>query len=146
LDGGTGDDTLLGGAGEDTLLGGDGNDFFITDGEDRMIFGGSGFDTLTVASGASLSIGDNVRGVELIDLRDGVLSRLTVSSEDLFPLSGDEGLLIRGDAGDQVMAGAFRSRGDNVTVDGVEFAVFMSDFSSVYVELGLSLNGQHINS
>jgi Ca2+-binding RTX toxin-like protein len=56
LDGGAGNDTIVGGAGSDTLLGGSGNDTFnytIGDGNDALVDGGLGVDTLSILGSAA---------------------------------------------------------------------------------------------
>jgi Ca2+-binding RTX toxin-like protein len=56
LDGGLGDDILTGGAGADIVRGGEGNDWLLVDGEDTVIDGGAGYDTVTVLGSTGTTV------------------------------------------------------------------------------------------
>ncbi len=86
LEGGAGNDTLIGGGGNDVLLGGVGNDAFYIDASALIvpatdIQGGADVDSVTISTGAALTLADivgSVSQVESIDFSQaGVAANLT---------------------------------------------------------------------
>ena len=86
LEGGAGNDTLIGGGGNDVLLGGTGNDAFHIDASALIvpatdIQGGADVDSVTISTGAALTLADivgSVSQVESIDFSQaGVAATLT---------------------------------------------------------------------
>ncbi|OGB58099.1 MAG: hypothetical protein A2503_07505 [Burkholderiales bacterium RIFOXYD12_FULL_59_19] len=92
LNGGSGNDTLVGYTGNDVLSGNAGNDqISVTDDlAGDVIDGGAGFDSLSVsASGAAVTLGTNVRGVENITVNpDGFFGtqNVTITNDALIGL------------------------------------------------------------
>lgn len=137
--GGRGNDSLTGGAGIDVLLGGSGDDGLEYDSLDRRIDGGSGNDTLRIsAGGADLRGGmHQVRSIEVLDLRGGVGSTVSLDTSGLITLSGaPHFLLVHGDSDDLLnLIGAWQ------TADGASdgFLRFASGALQVNVATGMQV-------
>jgi Ca2+-binding RTX toxin-like protein len=151
------DQALVGSAGADTLSaggagftnvvlrGGAGNDTFITNGLERRVDGGTGFDTLRLlGSGQDIDFTAIANGryteLEMIDLRGGGSNRVTLTARDLLDITeiGQLGinagknhqLFIRGDAGgpgvgdEVVSSGQGWVQAADQTISGVVYNVW----------------------
>ena len=127
LYGNSGDDTLNGGSGNDTLLGYTGNDVLSGNaGNDQIsvtddlagdvVDGGAGFDSLSVsASGAAVTLGTNVRGVENITVNpDGFFGtqNVTITNDALIGLQSAYLTVNNWTNGSSVMDGSAVTVGD----------------------------------
>jgi hypothetical protein len=110
INGMNGNDFLDGGAGADRLHGGQGDDILIWDSIDTQIMGGNGTDTVRVTGGDAdfTMFGGIINDIETIDLEaDAGANALTVSYADVLAMTDNgDTLIIDGDAGDSVDAGA----------------------------------------
>ena len=110
LVGGLGNDTLDGGAGIDVLIGGGGNDVLIYDGRDRRVDGGSGIDTMRLASlDQALDLhalglaGHAFTDLETLDLSGNGDNAVNLTVLDVLTLSTTSNSLhIIGDVGDSL--------------------------------------------
>jgi Ca2+-binding RTX toxin-like protein len=140
MSGGTGNDILLGfdgddvfrpGAGRDTVLAGAGDDRIVMEGPaagGSVLDGGTGRDTIEIGFGGDVNAGltdlVDLRGIEVIDMRNGEANSLSLTLSDVLGMSDEsdpvlEALLggeaplartIRGDAADSlVLEGAVRT-------------------------------------
>jgi VCBS repeat-containing protein len=140
LTGGTGNDILIGfdgddvfrpGAGRDTVLAGAGGDRIIIEAPasgGSVLDGGTGRDTIEIGFGGDVNAGltdlVDLRGIEVIDMRNGEANNLRLALSDVLGMSAEsdpvlEALLggdaplartIRGDAADSlVLEGAVRT-------------------------------------
>jgi hypothetical protein len=108
LAGGAGNDWLNGGVGSDSLDAGAGEDTLVWDAEDRMIDGGSGIDTLRVASGnVDLpTFTGAIAGIERIDLTsDAGANSVTLTARDVLDISDTDIVTLLGDSTDSIAAG-----------------------------------------
>ncbi len=148
LFGGRGKDVLRGGVGDDTLNGGDSDDILYYQGDDTIV-GGPGFDTLKLQDWRSASIdfpSTKIAGIESIDLRNqpnlevAVVDRLTIGIDQHVEVLPPE-LFIRGDASDIITIEGQITRGTNVRVGDEDFARYFRGASTIFVQLGLTVNG-----
>ena len=135
---GEGGDFVVSGGGADLMHGGAGDDVFVTaDAGFGRLDGGSGTDSVRVASG-NLNLttlrGDQLSGVEHFDLSGSGDNTLTLDADialaatgGINPLTGAvDSLLIDGDTGDAVTAqGAWTNTG-TVTIGANGYSVFES--------------------
>jgi Ca2+-binding RTX toxin-like protein len=108
LDGGDGNDLLDGGIGGDTLVGGAGDDVLIWDLNDSTVAGGTGIDTVRLASGNLDVTGNSGKfsGIERIDLAaDAGANAVVLTAQDILDESDNDILTLLGGAGDSVNAG-----------------------------------------
>jgi Ca2+-binding RTX toxin-like protein len=113
LDGSSGNDTLDGGGHNDRLVGGTGNDVLIWGAGDRFD-GGAGTDTLKITTG-NVDLPDGlIKNVEIIDLRGGESSTLTITKADVLAISPIDMLRVLGDAGDAIDTSGFTASGGPV--------------------------------
>jgi hypothetical protein len=141
-------DILSGNGGIDAIYAGGGDDLIITDLQDSVIEGGSGFDTLQLDTGSVLDVNattdlQNVTGIDQIDLTNGQTGdNLSVSVLDIVRISDSASLFVKGDGGDEVSASEFTVRGSDTVNDGTVFAHYTNGDGSadLYVELGLMFN------
>jgi Ca2+-binding RTX toxin-like protein len=112
LSGGGGNDTLDGGSDNDRLNGGADQDVLVWSADSDTLNGGSGSDTVKITSGDADLAGDLIRNVEIIDLRGGDSSTLTLTQSDVLAMSPTGMVKIRGDAGDEVLAAGFTQISD----------------------------------
>lgn len=110
VNGMNGNDFLDGGAGADKLHGGQGDDILIWDSIDTQIMGGNGTDTVRVTGGDAdfTMFGGVINAIETIDLEADVgANALTLTAQDVLDMTDNgDTLIIDGDAGDSVDAGA----------------------------------------
>jgi len=114
LSGGTGNDILKGGAGIDELRGNDGDDTLTYDSADTIIDGGLGLDTLLVDTTVDLTGLDNLDGIEVLSLANGVANDLALDIDDILNwvtgdaldtgsvADGKPKLVITGDSSDKI--------------------------------------------
>ncbi|MDA7727170.1 cadherin-like domain-containing protein, partial [Pseudomonadales bacterium] len=114
LSGGTGNDILKGGAGIDELRGNDGDDTLTYDSADTIIDGGLGLDTLLVDTTVDLTGLDNLDGIEVLSLANGVANDLALDIDDILNwvtgdaldtgsvADGKPKLVITGDSADKI--------------------------------------------
>jgi hypothetical protein len=167
LEGNRHDNYLDGGAGSDTLFGGAGNDTIIFDGNDKIINGGTGIDTLKVTDKYSSDNGHidlskvmggnlGVSGIEIIDMENGLSNEtLHINVKDLLSTSQNSELFIKGDLlldfdgatnddnvhfADKTMFDILDAHQGVKVIDGVRYDVL--DFGqegTIYVEEGLDI-------
>jgi len=138
--GGDGGDFVLGGGGADLMHGGAGDDVFVAaDTGFGRIDGGDGVDTVRLdGSGQSFDLGgvrgDQINAIETFDLTGSGDNTLTLDADMVFSatrganeLTGTENsLVIDGDAGDTVDAGAGWSNTGTVTIGGDGYSIYES--------------------
>ena len=138
--GGDGGDFVLGGGGADLMHGGAGDDVFVAaDTGFGRIDGGGGVDTVRLdGAGQSFDLGglrgDQLNAIETFDLTGTGDNTLTLDADMVFSatrganeLTGTENsLVIDGDAGDAVDAGAGWSNTGTVTIGGDGYSVYES--------------------
>jgi Ca2+-binding RTX toxin-like protein len=149
LYGGNGNDYLDGGSGQDQLYGGAGDDILVYDPNDTVISGGTGNDTLLVTGkNHALNLNDTrIDGIEKIDLTNGNgKNKLTLRYEDVLRVSDTGIMVVAGDAGDKVIMADTGTRGADTVVDGTTFASFSNGSETVYIQLGLDLNGTQLTA
>jgi len=135
LDGSSGNDTLDGGGHNDRLIGGTGNDTLVwSEGVDTLD-GGSGTDTVKITIGNVDLPGDRIRNVEIIDLRGGDVSTLTLTRADVLAISPTDVLRVLGDGGDAIDTSNFTASG--APVDG--FRTYRSGTATLLVETDVGL-------
>ena len=140
--------TLNGGVGGDSLFAKAGNDTLIYDQHDPIINGGSGTDTVFVTSASTIDLSDGrLQSIERMNLTNGSTDKLDLSLSDVLNLSDDNTLTIFGDSGDEINASGFTARGANTQISGTHYATFndVGGNATIYVELGLELNGSTVN-
>lgn len=126
LGGGNGDDLIDGGAGADELSGGVGDDVLLVDGDDLVISGGGGVDTVIVTTDASVSLDVTAASVEVAFGNDG---------NDVFTATGSADVFLGGGGGNDQLQGGdgndlFMGDGGADTIiggDGVDVAAFSGD-------------------
>ncbi|MFA7028615.1 MAG: hypothetical protein WC163_11655, partial [Sulfurovum sp.] len=105
IDGGAGDDYIDGGAGADYILAGSGDDTIVFDAQDRMIDGGTGYDTLLIKGDQEIDfsgLSEHISNIETIKLGEGKQD-VTLTLEDVLSMTDDAHTLrIDGDADDTV--------------------------------------------
>jgi hypothetical protein len=154
--GGSGGDFILGGGGTDLMHGGAGDDVFVTpDTGFGRIDGGDGFDTVRFDSpGQSFDLtglrGDQVNAIEKIDLTGNGNNVLTLNTSTVRAATRganaetgtDHTLIVDGDSGDTVDAGAGWTNTGTETVDGQSYSVYESDDSdaNLYVNAAVAVN------
>ena len=154
--GGAGADFILGGGGADLMHGGDGDDIFVApDTGFGRIDGGDGFDTIEFSgTGNSFDLttlsGDQINAIEGIDLTGNGDNVLTLDADSVFAATRgvnaatgtEHSLIIDGDAGDTVDAGAGWSNTGTVTIGGDGYSVYESDNSDsqLYVSNDVNVN------
>ncbi|QZD94581.1 calcium-binding protein [Qipengyuania gelatinilytica] len=164
--GGFGDDVLVGGSGNDGLFGEYGNDTILTEGGDYVeggsgadrielgdysferIDGGSGFDVLAMAQGArnfglaALVSGGRLAGIDAIELQGD--QQLAIDTASIAKLSDDATTLwVDATASDTVHLVGQWTRGDDVTFDGVDYAVWQK---GAYTVLVTAVSAVQVNS
>ena len=154
LFGDNGDDILRGNTGADELSGGDGNDILYADMDDKIVDGGAGFDQLVIQAWRDhdFDLGDKIiTRIESIDMRnmtnDTVIVENTVALEmkNIVDVSDSDDLYIFGDAGfDEVLISGNQTRLEDVNVGGEPFAHYTDSGADLFVQLGLSVNGDEI--
>lgn len=128
IKGNSGNDTISGGDGKDVLLGENGDDVLIYDANDKQIDGGSGIDTLLIASQnttLTLSEINNLKSIEVIDL-NGNSNSLKVDAISVLKTVGKNKVL-RIDGTDKNTV--FLSEGgwsqiENISIDGSIYKQF----------------------
>jgi Ca2+-binding RTX toxin-like protein len=158
ITGNEGNDFIDGGTGSDRVYGNEGDDTIVFDHTDTAISGGQGFDILVVNDGAgeidftkadSHVFGFNqIREIEGVDLHNSSNDSVYLTAADVLsssddPLSGAAELFVKGDTGDNIDTafGDFSVRGTDVNIHGVDYATFNDSGVTLYVELGMQLNG-----
>jgi serralysin len=134
LDGSSGNDILDGGGGNDRLVGGIGNDVLVWGTGDRFD-GGTGTDTLKITIGNADLPGDLMRNMEIVDLRSGESSTLTLTTADVLAMSPTDTVRILGDEGDTVSAAGFNASGG--PVDG--FRTYKSGAATLLVDTDVNV-------
>lgn len=138
LIGGAGNDTLTSGGGSDVLLGGDGNDLIrVSDLTFERIDGGAGTDTLAFTGpGASFDLGGltpgQVTGIEEIDLSAIADATLTLDAaivldvtDGVNALTGTaDTLVVTGEAGDELDAGAGWTETGDASIAGESYTLY----------------------
>ena len=138
--GGDGGDFMLGGGGADLMHGGSGDDVFVAaDAGFGRIDGGDGVDTVRLdGAGQSFDLGgvrgDQINAIEAFDLTGTGDNTLTLDADMVLSatrganaLTGaDNSLVIDGDAGDAVDAGAGWANTGTVTIGGDGYSVYES--------------------
>ncbi len=154
--GGGGGDFILGGGGADLMHGGSGDDVFVApDTGFGRIDGGDGFDTVRFeGDGQGFDLtglrGDQLNAIEAIDIGGFGDNTLVLDADIAFSatrgqnaLTGtDHTLIIDGDAGDTVEAGAGWSNTGSVTIGGDGYSVYESaaNGAQIYVEDDIAVN------
>lgn len=148
--GGDGDDYLDGGDGIDYLQGGNDNDILVYDSVDARIWGDAGEDTLLFATGGESADLSNtkIRTIERVDMTnsDGGTDQLTLTMADVLRVSDTDIMRITGDSGDEVTISDTLTRGADTTLDSVNFASFTASGATLYVQLGLDMNGTQLQA
>ena len=154
--GGFGDDMLVGGSGNDGLFGEYGNDTILTEGGDYVeggsgadrielgdysferVDGGSGFDVLAMAQGArnfglaALVSDGRLAGIDAIELQGD--QQLAIDTASIAKLSDDATTLwVDATATDTVHLVGQWTRGDDVTFDGIDYAIWQKGNFTVFV-------------
>lgn len=138
LIGGAGNDTLTSSGGSDVLLGGDGNDLIrVSDLSFERIDGGAGTDTLAFTGpGASFDLGGltpgQVASIEEIDLSAIADATLTLDAaivldvtDGVNALTGTaDTLVVTGDAGDELDAGAGWTESGDTAIAGESYTLY----------------------
>ena len=142
LRGWSGDDTLEGGAGRDWLMGGTGRDRLVFDEMDAALWGGQGFDTLAASGGFDIDLGASAfrPGFEALDLANGALNIASIARGDILRKAGNDTLFVTGDRGDRILTD-MGPQDDAARIGGIDYAVFESGDATLYIELGLTVNG-----
>jgi Ca2+-binding RTX toxin-like protein len=135
MDGSDGNDTLDGGGGSDRLIGGKGNDVLVWGDGDRLD-GGAGTDTMKITTGDVDLPGELIRNVEIIDLRGGDASSLTLTAADVLAMSPTDSVRILGDEGDTVGATGFTAQGG--PVNGLQ--TYRSGTATLLVEVDVGVD------
>jgi Ca2+-binding RTX toxin-like protein len=135
LDGSSGNDILDGGGGNDRLVGGIGNDVLVWGTGDRFD-GGAGTDTLKITTGNVDLPGDLMRNMEIVDLRGGESSRLTLTTADVLAMSPTDSVKILGDEGDTVSAAGFTASGGPVN----GFQTYRSGTATLLVDTDINVS------
>ena len=147
ITGSAGDDTIDGGSGNDLLNGGSGDDVFLNagtgDGSDT-IAGGDGFDTLQLTgAGESFDLtplpADRLSSMEAIDITGSGDNALTLdiatlveSTTGINARTGTaNSLIVDGDSGDTVDAGAGWTDAGTATIGGQGYSVYESTADGV---------------
>ena len=166
--GGAGDDTLRGGLGDDVIIGNDGDDIIVGGGgadhlygdagDDLLVVGGTDFaridggtgnDTLAFDGDLDLGLirGDQIEGIEEIDITGSGDNLLTLDAEDVraitdgvntkaddAELHAENSLVITGNAGDTVDLDQFSDTGIDTSVGGrAGYSVYASTDGSAQV-------------
>ncbi|MGY8958742.1 MAG: calcium-binding protein, partial [Alphaproteobacteria bacterium] len=155
--GGDGDDTFSGGGGADLVHGGDGDDVFVApDTGFGRLDGGAGTDILEfTGAGESFDLttlrGDQLSNLEVIDFSGSGDNTLFLDDFIVFAAAGEtnsltganESLLIDGDSGDVLDAGAGWSNTGSVTIGGSGYSVYESgeNESQLFVNENVSVTG-----
>lgn len=157
LSGGNGNDVLDGEQGADSLNGGLGNDLLIYDADNILIAGDEGFDTLTIHGGftGNLDAGDSTfESIEAIDLTGftvtpdmALANTLSVSLNEIRQLNDLDELYVTGNAGlDNIESNQFDT-GDRIGIverNGVEYVQFTQSNVNLFIQSGLTLNGDAV--
>ncbi|WP_404406410.1 Ig-like domain-containing protein [Pelagibacterium halotolerans] len=142
LTGSDGDDVLIGGGGADTLLGLKGNDVLhVSDATFVLVDGGEGTDVL-VLDGADIDLdftggldaGNDVTGIEAIDITGSGANTLALSLQDVLDLSDTtDTLKVFGDADDAVNAAGFVLDAEpSEPIDG--FSLYTNGGTQLWIE------------
>lgn len=145
-----GNDYLDGGAGIDYLQGGNGDDILVWDALDARTWGHSGEDTILLATGGEvINLNDSqIRYIERVDMTnsDGGTDQITLTMADVLRVSDNDIMRITGDAGDEVTISDTLTRGADTSLDSVNFASFTASGATLYVQLGLDMNGSQVQA
>lgn len=144
LIGGLSNDTLISDGGPDVLRGGEGNDVLTIPDTDfsttRRVTGGSGRDTLRLASGGVTldltSIQDNrILDIEAIDIRGDGDNTLTLDFQEVNNISSSSNTLaIRHDSGDTINIGDGWIQNSKRTIESVAYDVFVQGVAELLIE------------
>lgn len=137
---GKGNDVLDGGIGADRISSGDGDDIIKYDAEDDIIDAGKGDDTLVIDGDVDIDT-QQVRRFENIEMTDGAGDdSVSITLEEARKLSDSDVVKIRGDVGDSVEAFDAKQQLDDVTENGINYAVFEGyKGEQIWVQHGLSV-------
>jgi Ca2+-binding RTX toxin-like protein len=139
-------DELNGGEGADELYGGSGDDLFHYDMADTVIDGGIGTDTLVTdvshTGTVNMSI-EGISGIEIVDLTNGQSNSVALTLDDA--AQSDTGIItVKGDEGDNVESFSYDFRGEDQNVDGLDYAVFHNGSEEIWIQFGLTLDGNEV--
>ncbi|MBF0142235.1 MAG: FG-GAP repeat protein, partial [Magnetococcales bacterium] len=146
--GGLGADTLIGGGGADLLIGGAGNDLLtISDATFRQVDGGSGLDTLKLATDFNLNLmvagmSPRIENIEIIDLGVGSDNHILTARQWHFSQLFGEGahLRILGDSNDVLHIGVgWGYTAGYETSGGETFDLYSKDGVSLLIDNSIGM-------
>lgn len=137
---GKGNDILDGGIGADRISSGDGDDTIKYDSEDDRIDAGKGNDTLVIDGDVDIDT-QQVQRFENIEMTDGAGDdSVSITLDEARKLSDNDVVKIKGDAGDKVEEFDAKQQLEDVTEDGVNYAVFEGfKGEQIWVQHGVSV-------
>ena len=154
--GGAGNDFILGGGGADLLHGGAGNDVFVAaDTSFGRLDGGDGFDVVRFeGAGQTFDLtvlrGDQLNALESFDITGSGDNVLIIDTDIVFSATRGENaltgtantLIIDGNAGDTVEAGAGWSNTGTLTIGGDGYSVYDNgdNDAQIFVNTAITVN------